>query len=71
MTSSGWSEVSVGAIESYVGQDVVLDKDGETWIVYHSWDRSATYRAMQIDELVWEGDTPVVKGPDKVPQAVP
>jgi beta-xylosidase len=53
------------------GQDIVLDKDGETWLVYHSWERTATYRAMQIDELVWEGDTPVVKGPDKVPQAVP
>ena len=53
------------------GQDIVVDDDGETWIVYHSWDRSAAYRAMQIDELVWEGDTPVVKGPDKGPQPIP
>jgi len=53
------------------GQDIVLDKDGETWLVYHSWDRTATYRAMQIDRLVWEGDTPIVKGPTKGPQALP
>jgi beta-xylosidase len=53
------------------GQDIVLDKDGQTWLVYHSWDRTASYRAMQIDQLVWEGDTPLVKGPTRAPQALP
>jgi arabinan endo-1,5-alpha-L-arabinosidase len=53
------------------GQDIVVDDDGETWIAYHSWDPTATYRRMQIDEIVWEGDTPVVKGPDLTPQPVP
>lgn len=53
------------------GQDIVLDKDGDQWFVYHSWDPTVSYRAMQIDELVWEGDTPVVKGPDRVPQPIP
>ncbi|HEX6292185.1 MAG TPA: glycoside hydrolase family 43 protein [Herpetosiphonaceae bacterium] len=53
------------------GQDIVLDKDGEAWMIYHSWDPTVTYRRMMIDELVWEGDTPVVKGPDNVPQALP
>lgn len=53
------------------GQDIVLDKDGDPWLVYHSWDQMVTYRAMQIDELVWEGDTPVVQGPDRGPQAIP
>lgn len=53
------------------GQDIVLDKDGDTWFVYHSWDAAVLYRAMQIDELVWEDDTPVVKGPDRVPQSTP
>lgn len=53
------------------GQDIVVDDDGETWIAYHSWDRTASYRRMQIDEIVWEGDTPVVKGPDLTPQPIP
>ena len=53
------------------GQDIVLDKEGDPWFVYHSWNETVKYRAMQIDELVWEGDTPVVKGPDRVPQPVP
>ena len=53
------------------GQDIVLDKDGETWMLYHSWGPGIAYRQMQIDELVWEGDRPVVKGPDKGPQPVP
>lgn len=53
------------------GQDVIVDKDGETWLAYHSWDPSISYRRIMIDELVWEGDTPVVKGPDKLPQPRP
>ncbi len=53
------------------GQDVVLDDDGETWLVYHSWDPTVTYRGMQIDRLVWKGDVPVVEGPKRTPQAFP
>jgi arabinan endo-1,5-alpha-L-arabinosidase len=54
------------------GQDIVLDKDGETWIVYHSWEpRSITYRQVNIDELAWEVGVPVVKGPETLPQPVP
>lgn len=53
------------------GQDIVVDKDGETWLVYHAWDLTLTYRSMNIDELVWEGGKPVLKGPDRVPQVVP
>jgi arabinan endo-1,5-alpha-L-arabinosidase len=61
-----------GAILGPGGQDIVVDKDGETWIVYHSWEpRSITYRQMNLDELAWEGDRPVVKGPDAIPQPVP
>jgi beta-xylosidase len=65
------SDMKQGAALGPGGQDVVLDKDGETWLVYHSWDPTATYRRMMIDELVWQGDTPVVKGPDKGPQPKP
>jgi beta-xylosidase len=53
------------------GQDVVVDDDGETWLAYHSWDPTATYRRMQIDELRWEGETPVLDGPDRGPQPKP
>ena len=53
------------------GQDIVVDDDGETWIMYHSWDPTATYRRVQIDELTWNGDTPVVDGPDRTPQPKP
>jgi beta-xylosidase len=53
------------------GQDVVAAPDGRTWMVYHAWDDHASYRAMYIDELDWEGDRPVVRGPDEVPQPVP
>lgn len=53
------------------GQDVVLDKDGEPWMLYHAWDATISYRHLLLDELVWEGDAPVVRGPDKGPQPVP
>lgn len=53
------------------GQDIVVDADGETWLVYHSWDPTISYRRMQLDELVWEGGQPVVKGPDITPQPIP
>jgi beta-xylosidase len=53
------------------GQDIVLDKDGEPWLIYHSWNSTATYRMMMIDELVWQGDTPIVEGPDRGPQPKP
>jgi len=53
------------------GQDIVVDDDGETWIMYHSWDPTASYRRVQIDQLTWNGDTPVVDGPDRKPQPKP
>jgi beta-xylosidase len=65
------TDIKTGGALGPGGQDIVLDKDGEPWFVYHSWNRTVKYRGVQIDELVWEGDTPVVKGPDRVPQPVP
>ncbi len=65
------SDYKTGAAIGPGGQDIVIDDDGETWIAYHSWNPTVTMRHMLIDELVWEGDTPVVKGPDKGPQPKP
>lgn len=65
------TDMQGGAAIGPGGQDIVVDKDGDTWMLYHSWEGTLTYRRMQIDELVWEGDTPVVQGPDKEPQPVP
>ena len=65
------SDLQHGAALGPGGQDVVLDKKGETWLVFHSWDPTATYRRLMLEQLVWEGDTPVVKGPDRGPQPKP
>jgi arabinan endo-1,5-alpha-L-arabinosidase len=65
------SDLQNGAALGPGGQDVVVDKDGDTWLVFHSWDSSASYRHMMIEELVWEGDTPVVKPPERGPQPKP
>lgn len=54
------------------GQDVVLAKDGRTWLLYHAWDPvTVGYRGLYLDELVWDGATPSVKGPHRTPQPVP
>ena len=58
-------------------QSIVLDDDGDPWLVYHAWDSGLIgdsiggRRAMWIDELVFEGGKPVIKGPDAGPQPVP
>ena len=59
-------------------QDVVADKDGDLWMVYHAWqadkgigDYSGAYRGMWIDELVFENGKAIVRGPDVGPQPVP
>ncbi len=53
------------------GQDVVVDKDGETWMVYHSWEPTLSARWMMIDPLVWENGVPVVKAAHQMPQPKP
>jgi len=65
------TDMKGGAALGPGGQDVVVSKKGETWMVYHSWDPTVKYRRMMLDELVWQGDTPVVKGPDRGPQPKP
>ena len=65
------TDMQHGAAIGPGGQDIVVSKKGETWIVFHSWDPSTRYRRMMLEQLVWEGDTPVVKGPDRGPQPRP
>ena len=45
------------------GHNALLDVEGSTWIVYHSWNASHSKRTLWIDLLVWKDGKPVVKGP--------
>ena len=53
------------------GQDITVDKQGQTWLVYHSWNLTIDYRWMNIDRLDWEGDVPVLRGPNRIPEPAP
>lgn len=58
-------------------QTIVTDGDGDLWLAYHAWDADAVgeqvggARKMWLDELEFEGDKPVVRGPDSAPQPIP
>ena len=56
-------------------QTVVLDKDGETWLVYHVWavpvGGEFEKRYMWLDRLTWEDGKPHVHGPTTAPQSMP
>jgi beta-xylosidase len=58
-------------------QSVVTDDDGDLWVAYHAWDVSAIgyetggRRAMWLDPLTFEGDSPIVHGPNASPQPIP
>jgi beta-xylosidase len=53
-------------------QALIKDRDGDLWIIYHSWESTSFQRRqVWIDELVFEGGKPVVQGPDVEPQPVP
>jgi beta-xylosidase len=50
------------------GHNMVLEKDGRYWFVYHAWDPGGVGvdppgRTMWLSELTWEGDKPVVQPP--------
>jgi beta-xylosidase len=52
------------------GQDIVIDPDGDTWMLYHSW--GPGYRSMSANELTWNDKTPVLNGPSgKTPAQLP
>jgi beta-xylosidase len=57
-------------------QTIVLDDDGEQWMVYHAWEVTSQgvktdRRLMWIDRLVWEDGKPKVQGPTTEVQVVP
>lgn len=54
-------EIDGGVVIGPGGQDVVVGPDGRTWLAYHSWDPSISYRRMNLDELRWEGGLPVLQ----------
>jgi arabinan endo-1,5-alpha-L-arabinosidase len=51
------------------GQDIVLDAEGDTWMVYHTW-ASGSYRPMNLITLQWINDVPLIE-PSREPQPVP
>ncbi|MFN8496321.1 MAG: glycoside hydrolase family 43 protein [Anaerolineae bacterium] len=53
------------------GQDIIVDENGRTWLMYHSWDPTISFRWVSIDPLDWEGDKPVLRGPSRQPQPAP
>ncbi|NJO81916.1 MAG: family 43 glycosylhydrolase [Blastochloris sp.] len=65
------TDYGVGAALGPGGQDIVLDDEGDTWIVYHSWDSSNSFRHVNIEQLTWEDGRPVVQGSDPGPQPRP
>lgn len=58
-------------------QSIVADAEGELWIAYHAWNRTAIGyerggdRTMWIDELTLTDGRAVVDGPDAAPQEAP
>ena len=57
-------------------QTIIVDDDGETWLVYHVWEVTSagtrgSSRFMWLDKLDWSTGKPVVKGPTTDPQPLP
>ena len=53
------------------GGRVVIGPDGNTWMLYHSWENNLTYRSMSLDRLDWNGDVPVLRGPSRIAHPAP
>src|SRR5215218_5754298 len=53
------------------GATFTTGPDGNTWMLYHSWENSFAYRAMSADQVIWTGDVPALRGPSRAPQPVP
>ena len=53
------------------GQDVMVDAKGRTWLMYHSWDPTVSYRWVSIDPLDWDGDKPALRGPSRQSEPAP
>jgi beta-xylosidase len=52
-------------------QALIEDRDGDLWMLYHSWEKTFKLRYVWMDELAFEDGKPVVQGPDHEPQPVP
>lgn len=65
------TDFGVGAALGPGGQDIVVGPDGQTWMLYHSWDPTNSYRRLNVEDLGWEGGRPVLRGPDPGPQPAP
>lgn len=57
-------------------QTIIVDDDGETWMVYHVWDVTSaglrgSSRFMWIDKIEWKEGKPDVLGPTREPQPRP
>jgi arabinan endo-1,5-alpha-L-arabinosidase len=50
------------AVRGPGGQDVVTDADGRSWLVFHGWDSSYTYRMLHAAPLTWEDRAPRLSG---------
>jgi beta-xylosidase len=58
------------------GHASMVEKDGRTFLIYHAWPAGQEGavdpgRQLWLDEVVWEGGKPVVKGPTSDPQPMP
>jgi len=58
------------------GHNMVLEKDGHYWFVYHAWDPALVGvdppgRTMWLSELTWQGDTPVLQPPARTNPRLP
>ena len=50
------------------GQDIVVDDDGETWLLYHAWTAEG-YRNLNLIRLTWP-DGPALEGAHRGPQPI-
>jgi len=62
---------TVGNVIGPGGESFTVGPDGNTWMLYHSWENNFAYRSMSADEVIWKGDVPVLRGPSRVEQPVP
>jgi beta-xylosidase len=49
------------------GQDVVVDKDGATWLLHHAWDNGQSYRSLHLANLAWVDGRPMLRRPEREP----
>ncbi|GEP26034.1 MULTISPECIES: glycoside hydrolase family 43 protein [Cryobacterium] len=50
------------------GQDLVMDVDGQDYLVFHAWDKDYTYRALHVAEVDWGADIPRIVIPNEAIQ---